>query len=158
MTEPLIYNTPNSEEILRNIYTFEIQRNWKKNLAKNNKNLFWSIVFILLAAFLFIYRQSIAYFFAGLALMYIIIFINYRIAYKRHKKKMSDLLEEEIKNFRQNPKDVIWEFTPDYFRFRNYKHDFKFAWEGITYCVLEQIPLHNRYTLSEFHPGQRSNE
>ncbi|MEI7489023.1 MAG: hypothetical protein WCJ72_16765, partial [Chryseobacterium sp.] len=55
---------------------------------------------------------------------------------------LNTLLDKETKDLATNSKDVIWEFTPTYFRFKNYKSDFKFSWETITYCLLDDQYLY----------------
>lgn len=143
MTEEILtYNTPNSEQILRQINQYEFKRIWENNLKKNNKNLFWTVFFLLLAGFMLFYKEHLGYFFAGLGLMYISIFINYRSIYRKQKEKLNTLLDKEIKDLTTNSKDVIWEFTPTYFRFKNYKSDFKFNWETISYCLLDDQYLY----------------
>lgn len=138
----LTYNTPNSEEILKKIHQYEFKRIWKKNLSKNNKNISWTIFFLLLAGFMLFYKEYFGYFFLGLGLMYFSIFITYRLTYGKNKKAFNTFHNKEIKDLKVNSKDVIWEYTPTYFRFKNYKSDLKFSWETITYCLLDDQYLY----------------
>ncbi len=140
--EILTYNTPNSEEILSKIQKYEFKRVWKNNLKKSYKNLFWGISFLLLCAVMLFYKEHFGYFFLGVGLMYFFIFFNYLLLYTKAKKKFNDLLNREIKALNQNSKDVIWEFTPKYFSFKNYKSEYKFTWETITYCIIDNQYLY----------------
>lgn len=142
MTETLIYNTPNSEEILRKIHNFSFKKAWNGNLAKNNKNLFWGTVFLSLGGFLLYYEKQFGYFFIGFAIMYLSLFFTFHSQYRKHKNTFNKQLAKEIKDLNENSKDVFWEFTPTHFRFQNYKHEFKFTWDGITYCLLEDQYLY----------------
>ncbi|WP_185208853.1 hypothetical protein [Chryseobacterium sp. C3] len=60
--EILTYNTPSSEEILKQINQYEFKRIWENNLTKNNKNLFWGILFTILGVITIIFEN---YTFAG---------------------------------------------------------------------------------------------
>ncbi|MGL6125707.1 hypothetical protein [Chryseobacterium artocarpi] len=135
--EVLTYNTPNSEKILRKIHYYEFTRAWKKNLNKNKKNLMWGIIYILLAAYMLFYKKYFGLFFLGFGLFYIFSYINYIVVYQKRKKEFNESLNKEIEEFNLNPKDVIWEFTPEYFKFLNYKSEFKFNWDSITYSILD---------------------
>jgi hypothetical protein len=140
--ETLTYNTPNSEEILTKIHQYEFKRIWKNYLSKNKRNLFWGITFLLLAAFMLFYKESFGYFFLGCGLMYLVSFFKYISTYKKHKKTFTTLLDYEIKNLKTNSNNVIWEFTPTYFKFQNYKADFKFYWDSITHSILDEQYLY----------------
>ncbi|WP_426274208.1 hypothetical protein ACN9MN_09310 [Chryseobacterium sp. S-02] len=134
--ESLIYNTPNSGEILTKINNHNFKNAWKKNLKKNNQNLYWSI-FIIIAGLIAVFSEdnSIAGFFFGFAFACLSSYFSYKSNYNKYKESFNKQLGIEISNLNKNSKDVIWEFAPDYFRFKNYKHDFKFLWEGITYHI-----------------------
>lgn len=140
--EILIYNTQNSGETLKNIKQYEFKRIWKNNLNKNNKNLLGGILFLLLAGFMLFLKQSFGYFFVGVGSMYLVLFFNYISIYRKAKKVYNDFSINEIEELDRNSKDVIWEFTPTYFKFSNFKSEFKFAWEGITYCILDDKYLY----------------
>ena len=47
-----------------------------------------------------------------------------------------------MSNLKTNSKDVIWEFTPAHFSFKNYKSEYKFIWNEITYCILDDQYLY----------------
>ena len=53
--EILTYNTPCSEEILRQINQYEFKRLWENNLTKNNKNLLGGIITLVGAIVFFHY-------------------------------------------------------------------------------------------------------
>lgn len=149
MTEEILtYNTPNSEEILKKINQYDFKRIWKKNLDKNYKNLFYGIIFLVLAAFMFFSKISFGYFFLGGCIMYFVFFFNYLFVFKKIKKNFNDLLTKDIAELNQNSKDAIWEFTPTHFSFKNYKSEYKFIWQEITYCILEDKYLY--ITVSSF--------
>jgi len=137
MKETLSYNTPNSEEILQQINQYEFARIWKKNLSKNNRNLIWGIFFTILASFMLFRKDFFGFLFLGFGLFYIFSCINYIVTYRKHKKTFSQILDKETKDLNLNSKDVLWEFTETYFRFQNYKAEFIFNWEMITYCILD---------------------
>ncbi|REC47019.1 hypothetical protein [Chryseobacterium pennipullorum] len=138
--EILTYTTPNSEKLLRQIHQYEFARMWKKNLNKNNKNLIWGIIFILLAVGMLFYRQYLGLLFLGFGLFYVFSYINYISVYQKHKKTFNESLNKEVEKLHINTKDVIWEFTPEYFKFKDYKSELTFPWNTITYSILD-----NRY-------------
>ncbi|HCM33174.1 hypothetical protein [Chryseobacterium sp.] len=143
MTEQtLIYNTPNSERIVRQIHLYNFTRTWKKNLSKNKKNLMWGIIFILFAAYMLFRKEFFGFFFLGFGLFYFFTYINYISTYQKHKKSFDQSLNKEVESLNANSKDVIWEYTPTYFKFQNYKSEFKFNWETITYCILDNQYLY----------------
>jgi len=80
--------------------------------------------------------------------MYFVFFFNYLFVFKKIKKNFNDLLTKDIAELNQNSKDAIWEFTPTHFSFKNYKSEYKFIWQEITYCILEDKYLY--ITVSSF--------
>lgn len=136
--EILTYNTPNSGEILTKIHHHSFKNLWKKNLKKNNRNLYWGIIFIIVGLIaVFSGDNNFAGFFFGFSLACLSSYFSYKSQYNKYKKDFENQLNLEISNLSKNSKEVIWEFTPEYFRFKNYKHDLKFLWEGITYFILD---------------------
>ncbi|WP_294233400.1 hypothetical protein [uncultured Chryseobacterium sp.] len=136
--EILIYNTPNSGEILTKIHHHSFKNVWKKNLKKNNQNLVWAIIFIIAGLIaVFSENHTFAGFFFGFSLACLTSYFSYKSQYNEYKKNFERQLNKEIINLNKNSKDVIWEFAPEYFRFRNYKYDFRFLWEGVTYFILD---------------------
>lgn len=69
-------------------------------------------------------------------------YFNYLADYKKHKKDFFSRIDLEITNLRANSKDVIWEFTPTHFSFKNYRAEYKFIWQEITYCILDDKYLY----------------
>lgn len=144
MTEEiLIYNTPCTEEIFKQIQHYEFKRIWKKNLAKNNKNLFAGTIILLFAIMFFITEDyGFAGLFGGYVIATYIYCFSYYSQYKKHKKNIQELIAREISNIKINSKDVIWEFNPTHFCFKNYKSEYKFIWQEITYCILDDKYLY----------------
>ncbi|WBV61912.1 hypothetical protein PFY12_07290 [Chryseobacterium camelliae] len=141
--ETLIYNTPCSEEILRQINQYEFKRLWENNLTKNNKNLLSGIISILIAIIFFIAEDyGFSGLFAGFGITTCINYASYYSSYRKKKKKFQEIIEKEILNLKANPKDTIWEFTPTNFSFKNYKSEYKFIWQEITYCILDDKYLY----------------
>jgi hypothetical protein len=141
--EILTYNTPCSEEILRQINQYEFKRLWENNLYKNNKNLLGGIVTLIFAIVFFLTEDyGFSGLFSGFAIATIINYISYYSSYRKNKKKFQEIIDKEISNFKINSKDVIWEFTPTHFGFKNYKSEYKFIWEEITYCILDDKYLY----------------
>lgn len=141
--EILTYNTPNSGEIFQNIHQYEFNRIWKQNLKKNNKNIYWGITSLALAALTFFYEDyAFTGFFSGFSLAAFSYFFSYYSIYKKNKKKFLEIVEREISNLKTNSNDVIWEFTPTHFGFKNYKSEYKFIWQEITYCILDDQYLY----------------
>lgn len=141
--EILTYNTPCSEEILRQINQHEFKRLWENNLYKNNKNLLGGIVTLIFAIVFFLTEDyGFSGLFSGFAIATIINYISYYSSYRKNKKKFHKLIEKEILNLKINSTDTIWEFTPTHFGFRNYKSEYKFIWQEITYCILDDKYLY----------------
>lgn len=141
--EILTYNTPNSGEIFQNIHQYEFNRIWKQNLKKNNKNIYWGIISLALAALTFFYEDyALTGLFSGFSLAAFSYFFSYYSIYKKNKKKFLEIVEREISNLKTNSNDVIWEFTPTHFGFKNYKSEYKFIWQEITYCILDDQYLY----------------
>jgi len=69
-------------------------------------------------------------------------YFSYYSSYKKSKKKFQEIIEKEISNLKTNSKDVIWEFTLTHFSFKNYKSEYKFIWQEITYCILDDKYLY----------------
>ncbi len=69
-------------------------------------------------------------------------FLQLSFTVYKSQKKFNDLLNREIKALNQNSKDIIWEFTPKYFSFKNYTSEYKFTWETITYCIIDNQYLY----------------
>jgi hypothetical protein len=142
-SETLTYNTPNSSEISRQINHYEFNRIWKANLKKNQKNLYWVIISLALAALTFLYKDyAFTGFFIGFSLSAVSYFFSYYSLYKKSKKKFQEIIDKEISNLKINSTDVIWEFTPTHFGFKNYKSEYKFIWQEITYCILDDKYLY----------------
>ena len=141
--EILTYNTPNSEQILRKINQYEFRRQWKNNLKKNNKNLYWGITFIVFGIITVLPKNyTFSGFFFGFALASVSSYFNYLSQYKKIKKNFHDKLDQEISDLKTNSNDVIWEFTPTHFGFKNYKSGYNFIWKEITYCILDDQYLY----------------
>lgn len=141
--ETLTYNTRTSEQILRKINQYDFKRQWKNNLTKNNKNLYWGIVFIMFGIVAILLEDYIfSGFFFGFSLASISSYYKYLSQYRSIKKLFCEKLDYEIYSFELNPKDVIWEFTPIHFSFKNYKSEFKFLWSEVTYCILDDEYLY----------------
>ncbi|KFE97737.1 hypothetical protein IX39_18390 [Chryseobacterium formosense] len=141
--EILTYNTPNSEQILRKINQYEFKRQWKNNLNKNNRNLIYGVLSLLAGILLYCLKDfGFAGFFFGFSLATISTYFNYRSQFRNYKKVFQEKLNHEINRINTNSKDVIWEFTPSHFSFKNYKSEFKFLWSEITYCILDDQYLY----------------
>ncbi|KQR93814.1 hypothetical protein ASG01_08095 [Chryseobacterium sp. Leaf180] len=141
--EILIFNTPNSGEILQKINHYEFERQWKNNLKKNNKNLYWGVTFIAFGIITVLLKNyTFSGFFFGFSLASVSSYFNYLSQYKKIKKTFYDKLDQEISDLKTNSNDVIWEFTPTHFGFKNYKSEYKFIWEEITYCILDDQYLY----------------
>ncbi len=141
--EILTYNTPRSEQILRQINHYEFKRLWENNLAKNNKSLLGGITTSIMAIVFFITRDyGFAGLLAGFSIATCINYIYYYSLYRKNKRKFKEIIEREISNLSTNSKDVIWEFTPTHFSFKNYKSEYKFIWNEITYCILDDQYLY----------------
>lgn len=141
--QTLTYNTPNSEHILRKINQYEFKRQWKNNLKNNNRNLYWGITFIVFGIIAILLEEYIfSGFFFGFSLASISSYYSYQSRYKKYKKTFYEKLDHEISSLELNSKDVIWEFTPTHFSFKNYKSEFKFLWSEITYCILDDEYLY----------------
>ncbi len=143
MEKILIYNTPNSEEITREINDNNLKRVYKKYISNNNKNLYWGIALAFFAVFFLLFSDyPIGTFLAGGALVLFSFYSSYHINYKKIKKAFCENINKEVENLNQNSKDVFWEYAPTYFRFKNYKQDLKFSWEDITYQIIEDKYLY----------------
>lgn len=141
--EILTYNTPCSEEILRQINQYEFKRLWEDNLIKNNKNLLGGIVTLIIAIVFFLTEDyGFAGLLAGFSIATCINYVSYYSLYRKNKKKFKEIIEREVSNPKTNSKDVIWEFTPTHFSFKNYKSEYKFIWNEITYCILDDQYLY----------------
>lgn len=141
--EILTYSTPTSGEISQQIYHYEFKRLWKDNLKNNNKNLFYGILFTLVGILIILgegYR--FAGFFLGFSLAAFSYYFSYYSSYKKTKNKFQETLNKEVSNQKLNSKDVIWEFTPTHFSFKNYKAEYKFIWSEVTYCILDDQYLY----------------
>ena len=143
MENELIISTPNSYETLTNCLTYEFNRRWKNNLKSNNKNLIWGIVFLFFAIlFYFLNDSTIPFFLLGFAVASISYYFNYKSLYKKNKIHFEKILSNEVQKLNQSSKDVLWEFSPKYFKFSNYNSWYQFLWETITYFVLEEKYLY----------------
>ncbi|KIC64585.1 hypothetical protein [Chryseobacterium taiwanense] len=141
--EILTYNIPYSEIILRQINQYEFKRLWENNLTKNNKNLLGGIITLLIAIMFFITKDyGFSGLFAGFGIATCSNYISYYSSYRKNKKKFHKLIDKEILNLKINSTDTIWEFTPTHFGFRNYKSEYKFIWQEITYCILDDKYLY----------------
>lgn len=141
--EILTYNTPSSEEILKQINQYEFKRIWENNLAKNNKNLLGGITTSVMAVVFFITKNhGFAGLFAGFSIATCINYIYYYSLYRKNRKKFREIIEKEMTDLKTNSKDVNWEFTPTHFSFKNYKSEYKFIWNEITYCILDDRYLY----------------
>lgn len=139
----LIYTTACTEENLRHINQYEFKRIWETNLNKNNKNLLAGIITILLGTLFFSTKNyGFAGVFAGYGITVCIYYLSYYSQYKKHKKKFQEIIERDVLNLKANSKDIIWEFTPNHFSFKNYKSEYKFIWNEITYCILDDQYLY----------------
>jgi hypothetical protein len=74
--------------------------------------------------------------------MSISLFINQLITSRKYKKTFFINLKKECEALKENSKDIIWEFTPTHFSFKNYKSEYKFIWSEITYCILDDKYLY----------------
>ena len=134
----LTYNTPTSGEITKTIYEYEFKRLWKKNLDGNNKNLFFAVACLILGAYTFISDDFVlTSFFAGAGLIVFSNYLTHALSYRKSKKKLKEIIEKDNSDLKLNSNDVIWEFTPDHFKFKNYKSEYKCIWSEITYCILD---------------------
>ncbi|MGI9651654.1 hypothetical protein [Chryseobacterium sp. RLHN22] len=141
--EILTFNTPCSEETLRQINQYEFKRLWESNLTKNNKNLLGGIITLAVAIVFFLTEDyGFAGLFAGFSIATCINYVSYYSLYRKNKKKLKEIIEKEVANIKTNSKDVIWEFTPSHFSFKNYKSEYKFIWKEITYCILDDQYLY----------------
>ncbi|MFY1048286.1 hypothetical protein [Chryseobacterium sp. GP-SGM7] len=141
--EILIYNTPTSEEILKQINQYEFKRLWKDNLKNNSKNLFYGILFTLVGTLIILAEgYRFAGFFFGFSLAAFSYYFSYYSSYKKAKKRHEEIIEKEIYNLKTNSKDVIWEYTPSHFSFKSYKAEYSFIWSEITYCILDDKYLY----------------
>ncbi|CAD7809169.1 hypothetical protein CHRY9390_01953 [Chryseobacterium aquaeductus] len=141
--EILTYNTPNSGEILQQINRYEYKRLWENSLKKNTKNLFYGITFTVFGVIAFFLGGYIyAAFFLGFSIAVYSYYFSSLADYKKHKKDFFSEIDREITNLRANSKDVIWEFTPTHFSFKNYRAEYKFIWQEITYCILDDKYLY----------------
>lgn len=141
--ETLTYNTPISEEIFTQIQQYEFKRAWKSNLKKNNRNLFWGLFSIAFGLLTFLFNDyQFTGFFIGFGIATFSSYFSYYSIHKNSKKKFKETIDKEISNFRINSTDVIWEFTPTHFSFKNYKSEYKFIWQEITYCILDDKYLY----------------
>ncbi|MDQ1160577.1 hypothetical protein QE422_000945 [Chryseobacterium sp. SORGH_AS 447] len=141
--ELLTYNTPNSEEILRKINSYEFKRIWESKLEKNNKNLLGGIILICMSIIFFLTQDyGIAGLFAGSGIITCMNYIYYYSVYSKDRKRFNAIINREVLDLGKNSKDVIWEFSPTHFSFKNYKSEFKFLWSEITYCILDNQYLY----------------
>ncbi|MBO6186103.1 MAG: hypothetical protein J6O88_15700 [Chryseobacterium sp.] len=141
--ETLTYNTPCSAEIFTQIQQYEFKRLWKDNLKDNSKNLFYGILFTLVGILIILAEgYRFAGFFLGFSLAAFSYYFSYHSSYKKAKKRHEKIIEKEISCLRINSTDVIWEFTPTHFSFKNYKSEYKFIWQEITYCILDDKYLY----------------
>lgn len=141
--EVLIYNTPNSEEILRKIIGYEFRRMWESKLEKNNKNLLGGIIVILLSVIFFLTQDYlVAGLFAGFGIMTFANYIYHYSIYRKDKKRFNAIIGREVLDLETDSKDVIWTFTPTHFSFKNYKSEYKFIWNEITYCISDDQYLY----------------
>lgn len=134
----LTYNTPTSGEITKTIYEYEFKRLWKKNLDGNIANLFFGIFCLLIVVLTLIFEPDLfTGFFAGMGLIAFSTYFSRYLSYRTSKKKLKEIIEKDNSDLKLNSNDVIWEFTPDHFKFKNYKSEYKCIWSEITYCVLD---------------------
>lgn len=134
----LTYNTPTSEEITKTIYHYEFKRLWKKNLGGNNKNLFFVIGCLIIGAYTYISDDYVlTSFFAGAGIITLSTYLTHFLSYRKSKKKLKEIIEKDNSELKLNSNDVIWEFAPDHFMFKNYKSEYKCIWSEITYCVVD---------------------
>lgn len=141
--ETLSYNTPCSGEIYRKINEYEFTRLWKTNLRKNNNNLIWGSTASVFAILAFLTEDyGIAGFLGGFGIAAFSYYSSYYSSYKKSKKLYSEAINQEVENLKNNSTDVIWEYTPTHFYFKNYKSEHRFLWSQVTYCILDEKYLY----------------
>lgn len=143
MENILIYNTPTSEKIIREINDAHFKKANKKYLSNNNKNLYWGIALLLIAILPFRSADyAIATFLIGYSLALIFLHVSNTSNYFKIKNSYFEHINKEAEHLNQNSKDVFWEYAPTYFRFRNYKQDLKYSWVDITYQIFDNKYLY----------------
>lgn len=103
---------------------------WNKNLKKNKRNLFFSILLIVLG-FLIIYgKNKLGYPSLFVGIYYLIDGIRYLLFYKKQRDRYFDLVNSEMIKHEKAQETTIWEFNEDYFSYKDYKYEAKIKWNA----------------------------
>jgi hypothetical protein len=110
--------------------TLNFHTAWKENLKNNRKRLFWVVPMILMGGLLLHGENNLGFLFLAIGIHYLINFYDYYSFYKKSKKDFFKLVEKEKNGQIAANENSVWEFTDDYFSYKDYKYEAKIKWKA----------------------------
>lgn len=122
------FEIPFDEKIFKEQIALNFDEAWKPHLIKNRKNIYSCIVMILIGSGLIYFKGYVGSIFLVLGLFYFLHGLHYYFNYKKKKKKQAHIANLEAQSQINANENSIWEFNDEYFRYKDYKGDFKLKW------------------------------
>lgn len=101
---------------------------WKKIVKKNNHTLIVGIISIAMGSLVMIGKNNIGIIFIIMGAFFLLQFYKIRTVFLKAKNRYFSAVETEAKNQIEAEQNSIWEFTDEYFRYKDYKVDYKTNW------------------------------
>ncbi len=129
---------PFNEDIYKRQTKLQLDLAWNTILKKHKTNLIVSIFFFLLGVFAIYGKGNIGYVFVLFSMYGFLEFYKINTAYKKNKKEFQQIVTNEIKGHIESKENSIWEFSDEYFRYKDYKFDVKINWNAFkSYRIIE---------------------
>ena len=119
---------PFDKEIFLRQSNLQFDAAWKEGLKKNQRNLIWGAVFLLLGGITASRETPLSYLVVGFGIFYFIHFFNNLSHYSKNKKRFFKIVEEEVSKQEAYNKSSFWEFREAYFGYSGRKFEAKIPW------------------------------
>lgn len=132
------FEIPFNEDITRRQFKLKYDLTWNKTLKKHKTNLNVSIISVLLGSLIVYGNDNIGLIMVTIGFLGLYIYYRSNLIYRENKRKYENAFNDEIEKFKKSKENTIWEFHDDYFKYKDYKYDFKITWEGFnSYRIIE---------------------
>lgn len=133
------FEIPFREEIFKKQMILTLNNAWSINLKNNKRNLIWAVPMILFGGLMVYGESDTGFLLIAIGIHYLVNFYNYYSYYKESKTEFLKLVNNEINRQKNANENSVWEFTENYFRYKDYKYETKMKWEMFkNYRIIEK--------------------